>query len=44
MPRTKSSLKYISEIREDIDYWLDRAKKIYTTNTQNRVEIISTLF
>lgn len=27
MPRTKSSLKYISEIREDIDYWLDRAKK-----------------
>lgn len=26
MKRTKSSVKYISELREDIDYWLNRAK------------------
>jgi hypothetical protein len=26
MPRTKSSVKYISELRKDIAYWLERAK------------------
>lgn len=26
MPRTKASLKYISDLRKDVDYWIERAK------------------
>lgn len=26
LPRTKASLKYISELRQDIDYWINRAR------------------
>lgn len=27
LPKTRSSVKYIGELREDIKYWLDRARK-----------------
>ena len=27
MPKTNSSVKYISELRSDIQYWEDRAKE-----------------
>lgn len=27
LPRTKASLKYIAELRQDIDYWINRARE-----------------